>query len=184
MVNNERVAAMVGGIRVWMGLLARAGLAAGILAAAALGSPGTARAAQPIDELHCLALTVYFEARGEPAPGRSAVAHVVMNRVADSRFPRSVCGVVRQGGDRTRFGCQFTWWCDGRSDRPRDLAQWYTALAIALNVYCGDSSDPTSGALWYHATYVSPAWRHQLVRITRIGQHVFYGERQTVAMRD
>jgi spore germination cell wall hydrolase CwlJ-like protein len=173
---------MVDCISAWVGRLARVGLAAGVLAAAALAAPGTAQAAKPVNDLRCLALTIYFEARGEPALGQQAVAHVVMNRVADPRFPNSICAVVRQGGDRHWFTCQFTWWCDGQSDRPRDLSEWYGALLTAIDVYCGASLDPTDGALWYHAAYVAPSWREHLVRLTRIGQHVFYGEAQRIAM--
>lgn len=169
--------------RAWRRRWARAGLAA-ILAAAALVAARPAEAAQPVDEVRCLALTIYFEARGEPAMGRRAVAHVVMNRVADSRFPASVCGVVRQGGERMRYRCQFTWWCDGRSDRPRSLDQWYRALATALDVYCGGTHDPTDGALWYHAVYVAPPWRAHLVRLRQIGRHLFYGAPQDVAARE
>ncbi len=164
--------------------LARAALAACALIVVGLATPATAKTAQPIDELRCLAQTIYFEARGEPELGQLAVAHVVMNRAADPRFPNSICGVVRQGGDRHRFACQFTWWCDGQSDRPRDLTGWYDALLTAVAVYCGNTPDPTDGALWYHATYVSPSWREHLVRLVTISQHVFYGEAQRVAMRD
>jgi spore germination cell wall hydrolase CwlJ-like protein len=43
-----------------------------------------------------------------------AVASVIFNRVADQRFPNSVCGVVQEGGESPP--CQFSWWCDGKSD--------------------------------------------------------------------
>ena len=46
-------------------------------------------------EVECLALTVYFEARGEPDDGKRAVAHVVMNRVSDRRFPDTVTSSPR-----------------------------------------------------------------------------------------
>ena len=48
--------------------------------------------------LNCLALNVYFEARGEPLDGQYAVAEVTMNRVASGRYPSTVCGVVYQKG--------------------------------------------------------------------------------------
>ena len=51
------------------------------------------------EELHCLALNIYHEARGEPELGKFAVANVTMNRVNDARFPKTVCDVVRQGGE-------------------------------------------------------------------------------------
>ena len=137
-----------------------------------IGAVGTARWVVNI-ELECLALTVYFEARGEPREGQVAVAHVVMNRAADDRFPGSTCAVVRQGG--TEDGsCQFSWWCDRRSDRPKHVADWQSARDIARTVYWGLGDDPTAGALWYHATRVKPIWRLKLVRGPIIGRHIFY----------
>ncbi len=128
-------------------------------------------------ELNCLALNIYHEARGEPDQGKRAVGHVVMNRVTDRRFPTSVCRVVRQGGERRRNRCQFSWWCDGRSDRPRNRTAWNSSLQIAQEIIVGQSSDPTGGALWYHADYVQPYWRKAFTRGPKIGQHIFYRAR-------
>jgi spore germination cell wall hydrolase CwlJ-like protein len=148
-------------------------IAAAILLAG-MGAAGTAQW-NVNNELQCLALTVYFEARGEGRDGQAAVAHVVMNRVADERFPDSVCDVVRQGGDVNR-NCQFSWWCDRRSDKPRHLSDWETARDIARIVYWGGGEDPTGGSLWYHAVSVKPIWRLKLHRVGRIGDHIFYSD--------
>jgi spore germination cell wall hydrolase CwlJ-like protein len=125
-------------------------------------------------EVACLALNIYFEARNEPDEGQFAVAHVVMNRMSDSRFPETACDVIRQGGERIRHRCQFSWWCDGRSDRPRNRRKWATTQAMAEAVYWGKSQDPTNGALWYHADYVSPYWGRVFKRGRQIGRHIFY----------
>ena len=82
------------------------------------GKLGSAWLTQFENDVHCLALNIYFEARGEPEKGQHAVGHVVMNRVAHSRYPNSVCGVVHQGGEQRLHRCQFSWWCDGQSDKP------------------------------------------------------------------
>jgi hypothetical protein len=140
----------------------------------------------PRDEISCLALNIYFEARGEPDVGKLAVGHVVMNRVLSGRFPSTVCEVVQQGGEMRRYRCQFTWWCDGRSDKPRSIADWRRSSELALAIYWGQSEDPTSGALWYHADYVNPAWRNDFVLGTKIGRHIFYlqpGHKYQVASR-
>lgn len=126
------------------------------------------------EELACLALNIYFEAISEPVVGQRAVAHVVMNRVADRRFPDTACKVIRQGGEQARYRCQFSWWCDGRSDRPKNLKLWQAAEALAQDVYWGRSQDPTSGALWYHADYVSPYWGRLFKKGPKIGRHIFY----------
>ena len=50
-----------------------------------------------ISAVACMALAIYFEARGEPAIGQIAVGHVILNRTLDKRFPENVCEVVFQG---------------------------------------------------------------------------------------
>ncbi len=145
------------------------------LAAAVI--PASAAADGEIDvvqEIDCLARNIYFEARGEPDLGKVAVGFVVLNRVADERFPETVCEVVRQGGEKRRHRCQFSWWCDGRSDEPRDMRIWQRIRAVARAVYWGFSADPTAGALWYHADHVSPSWGKVFHPALKIGQHVFY----------
>jgi spore germination cell wall hydrolase CwlJ-like protein len=137
----------------------------------------TVQPSQFSGELLCLALNIYHEARGESLQGKRAVGHVVMNRVTDRRFPTSVCQVVRQGGERVRNRCQFSWWCDGRSDRPRNRTAWNNSIEIAHEIIAGLSSDPTGGALWYHADYVQPYWRKAFKRGPKIGQHIFYQAR-------
>ena len=127
-----------------------------------------------IEEIGCLSLNIYFEARGEPDLGKAAVAHVVLNRVVDKRFPTTVCDVVRQGGEQKLHRCQFSWWCDGRSDKPRNVQSWKQAKAVAQQVYWGFAPDPTAGALWYHADSVSPSWGKVFNRGPKIGQHIFY----------
>ena len=148
----------------------------GLLAAAAYVLMASAAAAQTDNraEIECLALTIYFEARGEPAMGKRAVGHVVMNRASDRRYPQWICDVVQQGGEWPRYRCQFTWWCDGRSDEPREPVAWERSKAIARLIYWGLSEDPTRGALWYHADYVAPVWRKFLGEGPKIGRHIFY----------
>ncbi len=148
-----------------------------------VGAP-LSRALGRWEEIECLALTIYFEARGESSAGQRAVGDVVMNRVHDPAFPGTVCGVTRQGGERVRSGCQFSWWCDGRSDQPRDMKAWRASYDMALQVYWDRSRDETDGALWYHADYVAPRWRKAFEAGPQIGRHLFYrrpGEASTEA---
>ncbi|MEE8187694.1 MAG: cell wall hydrolase [Kiloniellales bacterium] len=126
------------------------------------------------DKLECLALNIYHEARGEPEPGKIAVGQVVMNRVADPAFPDSVCAVIKQGNTLNPGACHFSWWCDGKSDRPGDPQAWAESKLLAGKVLDGDLDDPTKGALWYHADYVNPAWRDGKLQRPKIGRHLFY----------
>ena len=118
----------------------------------------------------CLALAMYWEARGEGRQGMEAVGAVVLNRVYDRRFPNNTCHVVMQGGERPP--CQFSWWCDGKSDRPKDYKAWQKAMNIADTMLHRRHSDPTRGALFFHSTSVSPGWQRR--KTARIGNHIFY----------
>ena len=128
----------------------------------------------------CLAQNIYYESRGSSRADQIAVADVVMNRVEDSRYPNTVCEVVRQGkqyadGRMKRNQCQFSWYCDGKSDWPRDLDAWVIAQQIAHNMITyGDYRGLTEGATHYHANYVSPDWAPTLTLTGTIGVHKFY----------
>lgn len=132
--------------------------------------------AVPRSEFVCLALNDYFEARGESLAGRLAVAKVVLNRAMDPRFPKNLCAVIKQNKTRTAHRCQFSWYCDGRSDTPYNRTSWRRSLKLAAAVLIKDSSlaDPTDGALWYHASFVHPKWSDNLEVSGIVGGHIFY----------
>jgi hypothetical protein len=148
-----------------------------ILGALAVLWPSSVPRLDLSQSLDCLALNIYHEARGEPLDGRVAVAQVVMNRVSDDAFPGQVCEVVREGGEWPRDRCQFSWWCDGRVDRPDNMAAWTGSRDLARRILTGSVDDPTGGALWYHADHVSPDWNMDIIRQAKIGRHVFYGRK-------
>ena len=118
--------------------------------------------------------------------GQVATAQVVMNRVADDRYPNTVCEVVKQGPHRPswenpekeypiRHRCQFSWYCDGKPDVPKNEKAWRKAQDVAfLVLYNKINLDVTEGATHYHATYVRPAWARTKTRTTRIEKHIFY----------
>lgn len=124
-------------------------------------------------ELDCLSEAVYYEARSEDSIGQLAVAEVVMNRVANPHYPKTVCGVVFQGQYR-QTGCQFTFTCDGsRAHRPTGVA-WDRARAVALHVLLGLNKPITNKATHYHTDYVNPYWAAGLVETAVVGTHIFY----------
>jgi len=134
----------------------------------------------------CLALNTYHEAKNQSLVGQVATAQVVMNRVADDRYPNTVCEVVKQGPHRpswenpekeypVRHRCQFSWYCDGKPDVPKNEKAWRKAQDVAfLVLYNKINLDVTEGATHYHATYVRPAWARTKTRTTRIEKHIFY----------
>jgi spore germination cell wall hydrolase CwlJ-like protein len=125
------------------------------------------------EERKCLALAVYFESRAETLEGQQAVAAVVLNRVRNGKFPKNICHVVHEGGGK-RHQCQFSWYCDGRSDNPRDAVSWQRSLDVADAALNGEISDPTDGALYFHSTKARPKWRKKMTKTAAIDNHVFY----------
>lgn len=127
------------------------------------------------DELYCLTQNVYFEARNQPFQGQVAVTFVVLNRAHSKDYPSDLCDVVRQGGTK-KHRCQFSWYCDGKPDDPEDAEAWRKAMLVAYTTALGYNllSDPTKGALFYHADYVRPEWRLRLQKTTKIDRHIFY----------
>jgi N-acetylmuramoyl-L-alanine amidase len=147
-------------------------------------TPTTLRIAQMQDERRCLATAIYHEARGEPEAGQWAVADVILNRVASSRYPSSICGVVYQNADRGKYRCQFSFACDGKPDEGGNgnrivRESWVRAYMIAeaalKQKQVGARTDTVpETALFYHTVSVQPQWAGKLRRVASIGSHVFY----------
>ncbi len=128
-------------------------------------------------ELICLAKNVYYEARGEDAAGQVAVAHLTLSRVASPRFPDTVCDVVTEDRGPKSYDCQFSWWCDGKGDIPRDERAYEKAMLIALKAMTGRTTNPVPGATHYYAfDMVTPGWSYKLAEVAVIGNHRFMEE--------
>jgi spore germination cell wall hydrolase CwlJ-like protein len=123
--------------------------------------------------VRCLTDAIYYEAANEPEEGQRAVAQVVVNRVRDPHFPKSVCGVVYQGWQRST-GCQFSFVCDGSIRRRHaDQALWNRLKPIARDALNGYVVPEVGSATHYYARYVRPNWVGTVSQITQIGAHVF-----------
>ena len=151
-----------------------------------LSPPANPRANDIQNELAqaaCLALNAYHEARGEPLMGQLLTIFVVLNRVDHPDYPATPCDVIFQGpmveswrGDGTTFParnrCQFSWWCDGKSDAIHNDIAYAKLFVLSRAVLAGKVSDFSNGATHYHATSVSPKWG--FIRLTQVGDHIFY----------
>lgn len=125
------------------------------------------------DEWECLSEALYFEARGEKAPGLFAVAEVILNRVDSGRYPDNVCDVINQGTGR-KFACQFSYTCDGRPEHVDEHTAWERVGKVARAMLDGAPRTLTDGALYYHTSFVSPSWSQTKAETALIGTHHFY----------
>jgi len=126
---------------------------------------------QAAHDLDCLTDAVYFEARGETKRGQQAVATVVINRVKNPNFPKTVCGVVFQ---RASGGCQFSFACDGSMRHGRDADAWAEARRVAARALSGYVLRDIGSATHFHTVDVSPDWGSQMLKVAQVGLHVFY----------
>ncbi|MCT8003234.1 cell wall hydrolase [Sphingomonas sanguinis] len=123
--------------------------------------------------LDCLAAGVLYEA-GDDAKGEQAVAQVILNRLRHPAFPKTVCGVVFEGQERST-GCQFTFSCDGALTKwqPPEAA-WARAREIAAMALNGKVFRPVGHATHYHTDWVVPYWQASLDKVARVGSHLFF----------
>lgn len=132
------------------------------------------------EEMECLATNIYHEARGQSHLGQMATAMVVFNRMESVRYPNTVCGVVHQArldgnGNPLRHKCQFSWYCDGRSDAITDTESWNTAVEIAFkSIEVWKVYDITEGSTMYHAEHVTPYWQSSYELTVEVDDHLFY----------
>ena len=134
----------------------------------------------------CLQQNIFFESRNQSTLGQVAVAWVTLNRMESAQYPNSICGVVKQGhtdgnGNMIRNKCQFSWYCDGKSDNISDnvIAQraWEDAglvTEVVLLDWARSKASPVKDAVMYHADYVKPYWASSYDRVTKIDSHIFY----------
>ena len=139
-------------------------------------------------DTYCMALNIYHESRSENLAGKFAVADVVMNRVNDRRYPNNICTVIYEAEMKpswrdpevlvpARNRCQFSWYCDGKSDEPTETDAWNESILVAhQSIYEGRMQGLTEGATHYHTVYIEPYWASSLDLIGHIGSHIFYRE--------
>ena len=146
------------------------------------------------EDLYCLALNSYWEARGEKFDDKLATAQVVMNRVDSEQYPEDVCSVITEGPEReswktkqlpdldpeervyypVRNKCQFSWYCDGRSDNISNIDGWEDSVIAAYLVYVGFGEDKVNGATHYYAhDKVTPSWAGSMKVTAKLGGHTY-----------
>ena len=134
--------------------------------AALLHAGGTNVHKHDSKQVECLINNVYFESRGESKKGMLAVAYVTLNRVKDSRFPKTICGVVKQPR-------QFSWW-NGKTPQVKEKDAYMQAERVVEGVLSGKLKDNTNSSTHFHSTRIKPVWASRLSYTTTIGSHCFY----------
>ena len=159
------------------------GMAFGALLMFILLFPGQLKASDANNEIFCMAQNIYFEAGNQPLAGKVAVGQVVLNRLEHSNYPGTMCDVIYQAKWKEnwlgnmhpiRNQCQFSWFCDGKSDEPEISPTWYESLKVARDVVQGGYPDITEGATHYHNDKVNPYWADSLNQTVIINNHIFY----------
>jgi hypothetical protein len=143
-----------------------------ILLAASLGGCGTSpfgsmdMSSRSLSERECLARVMYFESNRSSEDGMLAVGTVVMNRLDDPRYPKTVCGVVGQPQ-------QFA---EGALTKPVNPRLMARAERVADAVLEGRRHEKVASAKFFHTAGMSFPYRnmHYLVLA---GGNAFYEKR-------
>jgi spore germination cell wall hydrolase CwlJ-like protein len=160
-----------------------------------------------LKELQCLARNIFFEAASEPEEGKVAVGLVTLNRAGDSRFGRTICGVVDQKMTRSFSRdvvvekrslwsttrevqqvwqqvsiCQFSWRCTSVKGPKNTDERWAESQRIARDLLEDkysffDYRAKYADALYFHAANVRPPWAKRMEHVGRVGGHHFYQEK-------
>ncbi|MEG8038868.1 cell wall hydrolase [Sphingomonas sp. LR60] len=134
---------------------------------------GPAERAQAVD---CLATAALYEVGDDPR-GQRAVIQVILNRSRTAGFPRTICGVVYQGFERTT-GCQFSFTCDGSIRRRTRHYGWSAARRVAKSALAGRVFADVGRATHYHADWMVPYWRDTMTKVAKVDTHLFYVRRR------
>ena len=113
------------------------------------------------NEIQLIAQTIHGEARGEPYMGQVAVGAVILNRLGDPAFPKTISDVIFQPGAFTAVSDGQIWLTPN--------ADSYSAAHDAINGW-----DPTGEAIYYFNPYTATSkWIWSRPQIKKIGKHIF-----------
>lgn len=133
------------------------------------------------EDIYCLALNIYFEARNQKTlDAKASVGYVVLNRVNNKNYPDSICGVVEMSKKvNGRMVCQFSWYCDNRDNVPNlsnavERKAWKESKEIAIGILNYQIENPIEDAIFYHTPQVNPSWAKHYEVVGVFGDHIFY----------
>ena len=123
---------------------------------------------KPLSRAEPIVRMVLQEAIHEPFAGLIAVAGVALDRMEDRRWPTTADRVVRQPYQFTGMSIKL------RNYSRKQITRARLAVAVAEN-----GERPCGTVLWYHATWMIPAWDYNKIEIAcRLGGHIFYRDKE------
>lgn len=117
------------------------------------------------DEVNLIAGVVHAESKGEPFEGKIGVASVILNRLHNPQFPKSVKEIIYQSN---AFSCVK----DGNLTINKPDSEAYEAVIAALG-----GNDPTEDAVFfYNPRTASSRWMKAAPKneSVTIGSHIFF----------
>lgn len=135
------------------------------------------QASLPEEEVVCMARSIYHEARGESTAGQIAVGYVKKNRAESPAFPDTICDVIAEDRGPLPHDCQFSWYCDGKSDTPQDWRAYQNAVLVAIKILDARVENPVPAATHYYApAKADPYWAYKITEVAVVGNHRFMEE--------
>ncbi|MBU5485088.1 cell wall hydrolase [Clostridium sp. MSJ-11] len=116
------------------------------------------------NDIHLMAKVVHAESVGEPYEGKVAVASVILNRLKNPAFPKSIEGVIKQP---RAFSCVIN-----GEIKAEPNEHCYRAVIDALS-----GKDPTNNSLFfYNPKIATSTWMKNVEKdnVKSIGNHVFF----------
>ncbi|WP_010239000.1 cell wall hydrolase [Clostridium arbusti] len=116
------------------------------------------------EDIDLMAKVVYAESNAEPYEGKVAVASVILNRLRNKSFPKSVNDVIKQ---KYAFSCVINGNINANPNK-----DCYNAVFDAL-----DGNDPTTNALFfYNPKTARSSWMLNIKKsnVKPIGNHTFF----------
>ena len=116
------------------------------------------------NEIHCMALNIYHEARGSIYKDKIAVAWVTKNR--STNYNKSICSVVYEKN-------QFSWTKKSHGF-PKEIIEWEESKKLANQVLANNIGDITNGATYFVDLSIHYHWMNKAKNKIIIGNHLFF----------
>jgi len=133
------------------------------------------------DKLNCLATAVYYESAEQSKEGKIGVGQVILNRMGDENYPKTICGVINQSIIKhNRKLCQFSWVCSKPPKIDYNSKAWEESQDVAFHMIIGNYTNDLlrrKHAIYFHNKDIQPSWSFVKQKIAKIDDHIFYSNK-------